>query len=141
MLKRGETDIAYAIRGALARAPAYAGADAQGDWRCVHAGIIFLINGIPSRRGGSARPAANMHRRRSLTMLNTGPAKITASSIPSGCEFAGLRPYSYDPEGQTASNEAGTRAGSTRVRSTRHRVHFDREAVANYLQAIGSTSP
>jgi peptide/nickel transport system substrate-binding protein len=145
MLKRGETDVAYSIRGALAeglrRTPeltvkATGGAFTQG--------ISFPEQWDPKSPWADRRVrlAANYAvDRRSLNDAEyLGLAKVTASSIPSGFEFAWTPPlYSYDPQkAKQLLAEAGYRSGFNAGQIYTDTVYTSiAEAVANYLKAIG----
>jgi peptide/nickel transport system substrate-binding protein len=145
MLKRGEADIAYSIRGALAeeirRTPGLtlkATSGAFTEW-------IWFLDQWDTKSPWAdrrVRLAAN-HAvdRQSLNQAEyVGLAKVTASIIPSGFDFAWPAPlYAYDPQkARQLLAEAGYPNGFDSGQISADIVYAPiAEVVANYLQAVG----
>jgi peptide/nickel transport system substrate-binding protein len=145
MLKRGEADIAYSIRGAVAeelkRTPGLALKPTLGpftEW------IAFLDQWDPRSpwHDRRVRLAANLAVDR--TSLNQaeylGAARVTGSIVPSGLEFAwAAPPYPHDPaRARKLLAEAGYPQGFDAGEMASDMVYAPIiEAVANSLQAVG----
>ena len=145
MLKRGEADIAYSIRGALAeelrRTPGLtlkATGGAFTEW------IYFMDQWDPKSPWADRRVrlAANYAiDRRSLNDAEyLGLSKITGSIIPSGFEFAWAAPlYPYEPQkAKQLLTEAGYPNGFDAGQISADMGYAPiAEVVANSLQAVG----
>ena len=145
MLKRGETDVAYSIRGALAeeirRTPGLtlkATGGAFTEW------IAFLDQWDAKSPWADRRVRLAANHAIDRKSLNDaeylGLSKVTASIIPSGFEFAWSPPtYAYDPQkARQLLAEAGYPNGFDAGQISADTVYAAiAEAVANYLQAIG----
>ena len=145
MLKRGEADVAYSIRGALAeeirRTPGLtlrATGGAFTEW------ITIIDQWDPKSPWADrrVRQAANLaiDRQAINDAEYLGMAKATGSIIPSGFDFAWQSPlYPYDPKrARRLLSEAGYPNGFDAGQISADFVYASiAEVVANYLQAVG----
>jgi peptide/nickel transport system substrate-binding protein len=145
MLKRGEADIAYSIRGALAeeirRTPGLtlkATSGAFTEW------IFFLDQWDPKSPWADRRvrlAANHAVDRQSLNQAEyLGLSKATGSIIPSGFDFAWPAPlYAYDPQkAKQLLAEAGYPNGFDSGQISADIVYAPiAEVVGNFLQAVG----
>jgi peptide/nickel transport system substrate-binding protein len=145
MLKRNEADIVYSVRGALAeeirRTPGLALKSTSGaftEW------ILFLDQWQPKSPWADRRVrlAANLAMdRQSLNQAEyLGMAKVTASIIPGGFDFAWHPPlYPYDPQkAKQLLAEAGYPNGFDGGQITADIVYAPiAEVVGNFLQQVG----
>jgi peptide/nickel transport system substrate-binding protein len=145
MLKRGEADVAYSIRGALAeelrRTPGLTLKPTSGaftEW------VFFIDQWDPKSPWADKRVrlAANhaIDRQSMNEAEYLGLSKLTGSIIPSGFEFAWPAPvYSYDPrKAKQLLAEAGYPNGFDTGQISADMVYASiAEVVANYLQAVG----
>ena len=145
MLKRGEADVAYSIRGALAeeirRTPGLtlkATGGAFTEW------ITIIDQWDPKSPWADrrVRQAANLaiDRQAINDAEYLGMAKATGSIIPSGFDFAWQPPlYPYDPKrARQLLSEAGYPNGFDAGQISADFVYASiAEVVANYLQAVG----
>ena len=145
MLKRGEADVAYSIRGALAeeirRTPGLtlkATGGAFTEW------ITIIDQWDPKSPWADrrVRQAANLaiDRQAINDAEYLGMAKVTGSIIPSGFDFAWHPPlYPYDPKrAKQLLGEAGYPNGFDAGQISADFVYASiAEVVANYLQAVG----
>ena len=145
MLKRGEADIGYSIRGALAeeirRTPGLtlkATSGAFTEW----IGFLDQWDAKSPWADRRVRLAAN-HAvdRQSLNQAEyVGLARVTASIVPAGFDFAWPAPlYAYDPaKARQLLAEAGYPNGFDSGQISADIVYAPiAEVVANYLQAVG----
>jgi peptide/nickel transport system substrate-binding protein len=144
-LKRGEVDIAYSIRGALAeeirRTPGLTLKPTSGaftEW------IFFLDQFDPKSPWADRRvrlAANHAVDRQSLNQAEyLGMAKATGSIIPSGFDFAWPAPlHSYDPQkAKQLLAEAGYPNGFDSGQISADIVYAPiAEVVGNFLQAVG----
>ena len=145
MLKRGEADVAYSIRGALAeeirRTPGLtlrATGGAFTEW------ITIIDQWDPKSPWADrrVRQAANLaiDRQAINDAEYLGMAKATGSIIPSGFDFAWQSTlYPYDPKrARRLLSEAGYPNGFDAGQISADFVYASiAEVVANYLQAVG----
>jgi len=145
MLKRGEADVAYSIRGALAeeirKTPGLtlkATGGAFTEW------ITIIDQWDPKSPWADrrVRQAANLaiDRQAINDAEYLGMAKVTGSIIPSGFDFAWHPPvYPYDPKrAKQLLSEAGYPNGFDAGQISADFVYASiAEVVANYLQAVG----
>ena len=145
MLKRGEADVAYSIRGALAeeirKTPGLtlkATGGAFTEW------ITIIDQWDPKSPWADrrVREAANLaiDRQAINNAEYLGMAKVTGSIIPSGFDFAWQAPlYPYDPKrAKQLLSEAGYPNGFDAGQISADFVYASiAEVVANYLQAVG----
>jgi len=145
MLKRGEADIAYSIRGALAeelrRTPGLTLKPTGGaftEW------IYFVDQWDPKSPWADRRVrlAANyaVDRKALNDAEYLGLSRISGTIIPLGFEFAWPAPlYPYDPQkAKQLLTEAGHASGFDGGQITADIVYAPiAEVVANYLQAVG----
>ncbi len=143
MLKRGEADIAYSIRGALAeelrRTP---GLTLKATFPTFTEWLTFTEQWDPKSPWADRRVrlAANLaiDRKTINEAEYLGFAKVSASIIPRDFEFYWpAPPYPYDPaQAKRLLAEAGYPKGFDAGEVTSDNVYVP-EAVANYLQAVG----
>jgi peptide/nickel transport system substrate-binding protein len=143
MLKRGEADIAYSIRGALAeelrRTP---GLTLKATFPTFTEWLTFTEQWDPKSPWADRRVrlAANLaiDRKTINEAEYLGFAKVSASIIPRDFEFYWpAPPYPYDPAlAKRLLAEAGYPKGFDAGEVTSDNVYVP-EAVANYLQAVG----
>jgi len=145
MLKRGEADVAYSIRGALAeelrRTPGLtlkATGGAFTEW------IYFVDQWDPKSPWADRRVRLAANHAIDRKALNDaeylGMSRITGTIIPAGFEFAWAAPlYSYEPQkARQLLTEAGYPSGFDGGQITADIVYAPiAEVVANYLQAVG----
>jgi len=145
MLKRGEADVAYSIRGALAeeirRTPGLtlkATGGAFTEW------IVIIDQWDPKSPWADrrVRQAANLaiDRQAINEAEYLGLARVTGSIIPSGFDFAWSAPlYPYEPQrAKQLLASAGYPNGFDAGQISADLVYVSiAEVVANYLQAVG----
>ncbi len=145
MLKRGEADVAYSIRGALAeelvRTPGLTLKPTSGaftEW------ILFIDQWDPKSPWADRRVRLAANHAIDRQTINQagylGLSRITGSIIPSNFEFAWPAPvYPYDPQkARRLLAEAGYPNGFDGGQMSADMVYASiAEAVGNYLQTVG----